>query len=130
MPQDCIQKAIDQVPELTDFGIGIFEHGRGLTPTQRTSKFQEYQQKLLDSAEEFEKTCEWLSTKERRKTINKSHTSYGLKHMAERDIGYITNGVFIAAAIHCGFKIQFFHGSANVCINISEKALSGYLAAR
>jgi hypothetical protein len=30
----------------------------------------------------------------------KSLDSYGLKHIAEHDIGYVTNGVFIATA--CG----------------------------
>ena len=126
MSRKDIQKVLDQVLELNDFGIGLFKNGRGLTPQQRKDKLEEDRQRLLDSVEEFNKTCEWLSTKARRKTINRAHTSYGLKHMVERDIGYITNGVFIAAAIHCGFKIQYFHDSPNVCINISEKSLKGH----
>jgi len=45
--------------------------------------------------------------------------------MAEQEIGYITNGVFIAAAIHCGFDVKF-DGSPNVMINISEKSLKNW----
>ena len=126
MSRNDIQKVLDQVPELNDFGIGLFKNGHGLTPEQRKAKLEEDRQKLLESIDEFDKTCEWLSTKERRKSINTSHTSYGLKHMVEKDIDYITNGVFIAAAIHCGFKIKYIHDHPNVCINISEKALKGY----
>lgn len=41
----------------------------------------------------------WLRQFDKIKTVNKRGTSYGLKHGAARDIGYVTNGVFIAAAL-------------------------------
>ena len=41
-----------------------------------------------------------------RKTPNPYCTSYGMKHVAERDVGYITNGVFIAAAVAERFMVK------------------------
>ena len=54
--------------------------------------------------ERFYKCCEWLSQISMTKRLNRQHSSYYLKHVAENDIGYIGNGTFIASAIHCGFK--------------------------
>ena len=52
-------------------------------------------------------------------------TSYGLKHVAEREIGYITNGVFIAAAIAEGFVVRRVKGTPNARIGISRAAWRG-----
>lgn len=41
------------------------------------------------------------------KTINKSHSSYGLKHIVENKIGqYVTNGELIYAMFLEGFEIK------------------------
>lgn len=49
--------------------------------------------------------CAWLSRVGKSKTINKRHSSYGLKHYVERRYTphYCSNGAFIVAAIHLGF---------------------------
>lgn len=126
MSSKDIQNAIKKQPQLTNHGIGIYRNGRGLTLAQRKEKFDEDQRLLLKSVDAFEKACQWLSTKSKIKTINKRHSSYGLKHMAEKEIGYVTNGVFIAAAIHCGYNVQVSPDGPNVSINISEKSLKSY----
>jgi hypothetical protein len=66
----------------------------------------------------------WLRQFNKTKTLNKrSGTSYGLKHVAEEDIGYITNGVFIAAAIAEGFRVKrCSDNSPNGRLNISKAA--------
>jgi hypothetical protein len=39
--------------------------------------------------------------------VDRWHTSYGLKHMVERDAGeYVTNGAFIRAALDLGYRIR------------------------
>ena len=38
--------------------------------------------------------------------INHRHDSYCLKHVAEKEAGYITNGQFIAAALLSGFFMK------------------------
>ena len=91
MSQRDIQKIIDLHPNLTDFGIGIFRNPtKSPTPEERQTEFQKQQSSLLNSVESFKKTCNWLSTKQKIKSLNRKHTSYGLKHMAEKEIGYIT----------------------------------------
>jgi len=66
--------------------------------------------------------AEWLQTNAKpRKTINKRHSSYGLKHTAEKTApgNYITNGAFILAALRLGYRVQADMVSPNVFFNIS-----------
>lgn len=64
-------------------------------------------------------------------TINKKHTSYGLKHLAERrakrlsdnKVNYITNGALILAMVDAGFRFVRDGDSPNVFFNVSERAL-------
>lgn len=123
MSRDFIQAVIDLVPELTDFGIGIYDGGRELDKAQKKDAFDKNQSSLLDSSESFEKTVTWLKQIEKIQSFNTHRSSYGLKHLAEKDIGYITNGVFIAAAIHSGFKYKINRDSPNVLFNMSENSL-------
>jgi hypothetical protein len=84
----------------------------------------ENRKRLLQSSEMCTRVCEWLAAIEKTKTINDRHSSYCLKHMAAHDLGqYVANGVFIAAAVHCGFPYRLFPGSANVRFGISERSL-------
>jgi len=121
--KEKIQYAMDKVPNLTDFGIGLYEQHRKLPITEQKKKFEEERKALLENTEEFEKVCQWLSSIEKIKTINKKHTSYGLKHLAEKTIGYSTNGTFIAAAIYSGFDIKIEEDSPNPMFNMSEKSI-------
>jgi len=121
--KEKIQFAMKKVPNLTDFGIGLFEQDRELPHNEQKKKFKEEQKALLENTEEFERVCEWLYTVNKIKSINKNHTSYGLKHLAEKTIGYSTNGTFIAAAIYSGFDIKIEKDSPNPMFNMSEKSL-------
>ena len=123
MTKNKIITVLKEVPDLTDFGIGLFENGRGLTSEEYRKKFKSEQERLIESTEEFERVCQWLYQIDKIKTINNKRGSYGLKHIAEREVGYITNGVFIAAAIHSGFKYKIYPGSPNVSFNMSEKSI-------
>ena len=121
MSKDDIQKAINRLPRLTDIGVS-YNNRRKLTLEEYKSKFSKDQEMLLNSTETFSGVCKWLEGIKKIKTINRNHTSYGLKHVVEKDIGYVSNGVFIAAAIHCGFN--FKHDEIpNVTFNMSEKSI-------
>lgn len=41
-----------------------------------------------------------------RRNVNRRHSSYWLKHLAEGDIGHVSNGAFIAAAISASYKFR------------------------
>lgn len=122
MTRNDIAAVIKKVPKLTSFGIGLYQNGRGLNGEQKVAKLKEGQNELLGMARECTAICNWLSGKAKIKTINKRHSSYGLKHMAEKEIGYITNGAFICAALFCGFKFKV--SGPNAHFNISEKSLN------
>lgn len=68
--------------------------------------------------------AEWLLRVEglsRRKTINRSRSSYTWKHMAERDQGtYIANGEFICAALYLGYKMSRQKDGPNAYFNIKN----------
>ena len=122
MTRSEIQKIMDKVSGLNDFGIGTFNPGKR-TSEEREKDFAEGKDKLLESVDACTKCCEWLDKLEKVNAINSRQNSYGLKHVAEVDIGYLTNGVFITAAIHCGFKYRVIPGSPNVEFNVSEKSI-------
>lgn len=123
MTKKKIASVIKKVPELTDFGIGLYEGGRGLSKKEYELKFKSEQEKLLNSTDDFEKICNWLTKIDKIKTINTRRSSYSLKHIAEKEIGYITNGVFIAAAIYSGFNFKIYSDSQNVYFGMSEKSI-------
>jgi hypothetical protein len=75
-------------------------------------------------ADEFERSCEWLKRQPRTKNLNRrAGTSYGLKHEAEKEVGYMHNGMFIAAAIACGFKVERDDNGPNAFMNISVRSV-------
>ena len=65
---------------------------------------------------------------DRRKTLNRRATSYGLKHAVEREMRsagerpiYCSNGMFIAAALTLGFKVEPIPGTPNAFLNVDVK---------
>jgi hypothetical protein len=120
--------AVTRHPELNDFGFGVYgEHWRRLSPEEREAEFQANRAKMFEerSLVQFLRAREWLQGQGKRKTLNRFGTSYGLKHVAAHDIGYCTNGIFIAAAIAAGFQVERagpWRQSPNAFINISTYA--------
>lgn len=78
------------------------------------------------SNERKEKLKEWISRNfYARKTINKYHTSYGLKHLMQSDTGdYYTNDEFKGGMLDMGF-IPDDACKLNWCFNVSEQSYKG-----
>jgi len=124
MTRADIEKVLEKEPLLTANGVGGSAFSRHKTRDERLKEFQEDQDWLLRSEVMCSLCCEWLADKVKIKTINTRHTSYRYKHMVEHASNrYITNGAFIAAAIHLGFNYKKYRNSPNVTINISEKSV-------
>lgn len=110
-----------QLPMLTDFGLGL---PPGTRKRQRARLIREEKARLLASEERFESACEWLQGVDKTREINTRHNSYFIKHITERRIGgHLSNGVFIAAAVHCGFTVQTARDFPNVLFNMDETSL-------
>lgn len=75
---------------------------------------------LIQTSDRVETIRTWIAQFPKTKEFNKRGTSYGLKHVAEKHLGYITNGQFIAAALLEGFDIQLCE--PNAYLNISQRA--------
>lgn len=120
-----------RVPELNDFGIGIFGGHKDKSHEEKIAIVAKDRETLRRSASTVAAAVEWLRENvEPTRTINQKHTSYGIKHVAEKDVGYITNGVFIAAGIIAGYPYEIVPGSPNVPFGMSEKSLKEVSARR
>lgn len=76
---------------------------------------------------EIQQAVKWLEKVDRRGTVNRKITSYGWKHIAEKNSErkYISNGAFIFAAIKLGFLVKCIEDGPNAYINISSKSIKG-----
>lgn len=70
---------------------------------------------------EMEKVVDWYASGRaaKRATINRKMTSYGIKHIIERDMGvYISNESCIAALKSLGFTAKHVKETPNYMFNI------------
>lgn len=130
-----MQVVLREWPKLTSFG---FREPNALLqyfgPAADETFRQEREQMLSDDyLAAFLATRKWLrANATSRNTPNPHATSYGMKHRVERETGYITNGVFIAAAVAEGYTVkqEGFPGgrkmplSPNAAINIDLRPLA------
>lgn len=112
-------------PDLNDFGIGIFYKDQEKPIEERAIILAKNREKLRESVERVSATVKWLRENvEHTKSVNRKSSSYTIKHIAEKDIGYITNGVFIAAGIIAGYVYRIRPTSPNVLFGMSERSLN------
>jgi hypothetical protein len=119
-----MDRVLEREPQLGDFGFGVWD-SRRKTRAERTAELRRDRESMLEprSLAEFTAAREWLRRFKKIKTLNRGGTSYGLKHVAEDEIGYSTNGCFIAAAIAEGFAVRRTdYDSPNAWFNISTEA--------
>jgi len=117
-------RILEREPELGDFGFGVFGPRRK-TPAERAAELAQNREWMMAprSLVQFLAARAWLRRFAKTKGINRrAGSSYGLKHVAEYTIGYLTNGVFIAAAIAEDFQVHRIGAGPNAWFNISATA--------
>ena len=137
--REKIERVIEQFPNLTAYGFTDYilrQNGRVLSPEEGEELIQRARESLLNSEQEFEKVCEWLKQIEKSDTIIKKANSESLARYAEKEIGCLnemgcnSSGVFIAAAMHSGFKWERARGTGlQACFGMtleSIQATRGY----
>ena len=83
----------------------------------------------VDHLAQFRRALAWLLVcVDRRRDMNRRSTTYGLKHQVEhaiRAIGergvYVSNGMFIAAALSLDFRVEVIHGTPNAWTDAHPK---------
>lgn len=105
------QKIMDDHPALRDEGYD----------PRCMREDSEYHLMMANCVEEFVAAREWIAENLlHSKRINPRRSSYGMKHVMERDIGiYVSNGVFIAAMLANEFKMEAKSGY-NPSFNVNE----------
>ena len=75
---------------------------------------------------EVKKIQDWiLPYLDKANKINKKHTSYGIKHIIEKELGeYVANGDCIAAFILSGYKYEI--SGPNAFFNIDQRVYNIY----
>ncbi|MFG2825319.1 hypothetical protein ACGFX4_38560 [Kitasatospora sp. NPDC048365] len=107
-------------PELGDFGIGVFDPRRK-TAAQRQTELATHRRELARSVAGVMQTVAWLDGNVT-PIKTPTYSSYGVKHIMERDSGlYVTNGVFIAAALIAGYPHSY--DRPNVLFGMSARDL-------
>jgi len=125
--------AMAREPQLNAFGIGIyFDHWRK-PRAERLSILEADRENLRANLEDVTWTAKWLRTNiAPTKTINRRHSSYGLKHMVEKHSPkrYLSNGAFIAAALIAGYPYRVTPESPNPAFGMSEKSIKALIGRR
>ena len=85
----------------------------------------------LLTAEEQAQLVEWRRSLEKSKSINKHHTSYGIKHAFQYGGGfYVTNGAFKQAMLLAGFNHKECESRINWRFNVSQKSIKASLMSK
>lgn len=112
---ESIQAILVNHPKLHDGGYGI---PKKMGYTENDFSILRSHLLTAESLEAIGRMVAWIETNmEPRDRDNPLHSSYGLKHIAERDgAGYASNGEFIVAALICGYRLgnEFYNPSFNM----------------
>ncbi len=111
--QKRIEKVLNKYPNLDINGFD--------SPYDRSDR----EAKLLDehSVNGFLLCEQWLKIVDYNKTFNRRHTSYGYKHLVEKWADfYISNGIFIVAALANKIEVERMNSGLNCYLKISQKS--------
>ena len=93
-------------PELTPAGFNYIDRSGNWVYSTKKRSFGDV---IADHPKEYYAVANWLDKNiSKRKTIDKSASSYHYKHIVENHIHhYVANGMLIAAAIACGYDMFY-----------------------
>lgn len=114
-------------PQLSEFGYGVYAQyaQTGNALEQIAGELTKQRASMVQPAalEQFHCARVWLRQFDKTARPNPRGTSYGLSRVAQRVIGPVRHGLFIAAALAEGFSVVRANpGSPNALLNISSHA--------
>ena len=95
-------------PNLT-FGGFVVGGGPKRSPEERAAETRRARREMLtpSALDQFRRALNWLDEQPRTRKINsRAGNSYCLKEEVELDGRYVSSGMFIAAAIACGYQVE------------------------
>jgi hypothetical protein len=111
-----VQAVLDKHPQLNDHGWGAPHRSSGPPfdmAARRLALCQPASLATIASAVEWLKGYQVVP-----RPTKLTRTSYGLKHVAEEQIGYITNGAFLVAVLLVGIPIKVGEGPNPVVLAV------------
>jgi len=124
-----LHDVVDKTPALGVNGFRYDAFHRGKTSEEKLSIFEGERREIRLLHREFKLCCNWLTGCEKRKTLNVDWGSSSMKNAVERwamrqgiQDNYVSNGAFIAAAIHMGFECVPAFDSPNALFNVSSRS--------
>lgn len=128
----AIKRVLDLHPTLNANGFGALEIGQPKSERERLEEIAAGRRELGKDWQQFLAAVSVLERLTKTACISwRAGGCYSLKHtfaplMASRILGgYVTNGTFICAAIHCGFRLKI--KGPNAWINVSSKSVESLL---
>ncbi len=121
--KDTVTGILQLYPDLTYRGFAIGDC-RKISLEERAAEIHCYRDEMLtpQALDQFERCRRWLEVQPRtRKVHRKSGNSYCLKEEVEQESGYVSSGMFTAAAIACGYQVaQVGYNSRHAWLNIGQ----------
>lgn len=113
--REDFQAIIEKYPHLSDWGLAD-----KCAYKRNKVGLEESRESLKREFEGFLEACKWLKERKYLKYPGK-YSSYGWKHVMERETGiYVTNGAFIAAALHLEIPYKQVECSPNPVLGIRK----------
>jgi hypothetical protein len=121
--RDVVRGILKLYPDLTYGGFAV-GGGPKRSPQERASERRRARREMLtpQALEQFCRACDWLDDQPRTGRINsRAGNSYCLKEEVEQDGAYVSSGMFITAAIACGYQVERAgFNSRHAWLNISQ----------
>lgn len=123
-----LYKIMKNYPDLGASGFYCGPERRRETVEEAKARFLKDRENLKEYLDQCQRAESWLAYQKKRRTFNTTSSSYGLKHHVERwrmkhypGDPYVSNGAFIIAALHLGFRIKMLKDGKNCFFNLSIK---------
>jgi hypothetical protein len=118
---ESLESVLKKYEDLID--VGFTNPKRGESDVAYKARIVDGRLTLIRSFGEIEAAITWIELHlEMSPKICRISHSYGLKHYAEKEAGYTSNGVFIAAMLMCEYECERCSpDSPNAFFNISPK---------
>ncbi|HEE6661323.1 MULTISPECIES: hypothetical protein [Acinetobacter calcoaceticus/baumannii complex] len=138
-----IERVMKQEPLLDYSGFGYADtyhdafykrHTFRKSKNEYLQSFLENREKLKNAIDECQRCCMYLQHLKKIKVVRYRVGSYGTKHSVEKyhrylkkfEDTYVSNGAFICAAIHMGFKVirkDEFSPNAWICASVQSEII-------
>jgi hypothetical protein len=120
--RELLEDVLSSHLDLT-FGGFVVGDCRRISRAERDAETCRGREEMLtpQALDQFQRCYGWLARQPRTENINKrAGTSYSLKEEVEAESGYVSNGMFIAAALACGYLVEQADDSRNAWLNIKQ----------